>query len=94
MWKSFVFDLHGESDERKARKAGHGNDREWKAWKAMKQASPFPLSLIIPSGFPYFHGHGDDYHVFENRQSPPNPQQSESLWPLGACKPCSGTLSP
>jgi hypothetical protein len=32
---------------------------------------PFPHSLEIPAGFPHYHGYGDDYHLSEDRQSPP-----------------------
>jgi len=36
-------------------KAGHGNDRVWKAWKA-KIPAFHPHSLEIPSGLPHSHG--------------------------------------
>jgi integrase len=32
---------------------------------------PFPHPLEIPAGFPHYHGYGDDYHLSEDRQSPP-----------------------
>jgi hypothetical protein len=38
MSKSFASELHGALYEFAAPNAGHGNDREWKAWKAMKPA--------------------------------------------------------
>jgi hypothetical protein len=31
----------------------------------------FPHPLEIPAGFPHYHGYGGDYHVSEDRQSPP-----------------------
>jgi hypothetical protein len=31
--------------------------------------SPTPWKSL--PGFPHYHGYGDDYHVSENRQSPP-----------------------
>ena len=39
MSKSFALERHGALYELAAPNAGHGNDREWKAWKAMKPAS-------------------------------------------------------
>jgi hypothetical protein len=33
---------------------------------------PFRQPLEIPAGFPHYHGYGDDYHVSEDWQSPPN----------------------
>jgi hypothetical protein len=53
-------------------KASHGNDGVWKAWKAKKPAfhsSHTPWKSL--RGFPHYHGFGDDYHVSEDRQSPP-----------------------
>jgi hypothetical protein len=41
------------------RKAGHGNDRVWKEWKAKNRFPFFPHSLEIPSGFPHSHGLDD-----------------------------------
>src|ERR1700710_1665315 len=39
MPKNSAFMLRAALDETGSRKAGHGSDREWKAWKAMKPAS-------------------------------------------------------
>ncbi len=40
-------------------------------WKAKGPAFPFPHPFEIPAGFPHYHGYGYDYHVSEDRQSPP-----------------------
>src|SRR5258708_25637787 len=52
--------------------ASHGNAGVWKAWKGKKPAFP-PSNTHWKSlrGFPHYHGYGDDYHVSEDRQSPP-----------------------
>jgi hypothetical protein len=52
-------------------KAGHGNDRVWKAWKAIKAGfPPFPHSLEIPSGLPHSHGLDDERGIQKQEQRP------------------------
>jgi hypothetical protein len=53
-------------------KTSHGNAGVWKAWKAKKPAfhsSHTPWKSL--RGFPHSHGFDYDYHLVEDRQSPP-----------------------
>jgi hypothetical protein len=53
-------------------KTSHGNVGVWKAWKAMKPAfHPSHTPWKSLRGFPHSHGYDCDYHVSEDRQSPP-----------------------
>jgi hypothetical protein len=53
-------------------------------------------------GFPHYHGYGDDYHVFEDRQSPPKTRNQSHSHRKGLVnhvpglkrKGCPGTLTP
>jgi hypothetical protein len=62
---------------------------------------PFPHPLEIPAGFPHYHGYGDDYHVSEDRQSPPKTRNRSHSHRKGLVnhvpglkrKGCPGTLS-
>jgi hypothetical protein len=87
MWKSFVFDLHAASAEPATRKAGHGNDRMWKAWKAMKPAS-YPSHTLWKSL--------RDYHITTAATAGYmfcRTLQPESSLPQGARNGCPGTLT-
>jgi hypothetical protein len=84
-------------------KTSHGNDGVWKAWKAIKPGfPPFPHPLEIPAGFPHYHGYGDDYHISEDRQSPPKTRNQSHSHRKGLVnhvpglkrKGCPGTLTP
>src|SRR5579863_8517089 len=72
-------------DECHARsKTSHGNAGVWKAWKAIKPAfHPSPTPWKSLRGFPHYHGDGDDYHAFEDRQSPPKPAIRATLTARG-----------
>jgi hypothetical protein len=58
----------------KAAKRRFGTTKPWKC-RSMESPKagfpPFPHSLEIPAGLPHYHGYGDDYHLSEDRQSPP-----------------------
>lgn len=61
----------------KAAQRRFGTTKPWKCRSMESLESPaagfppFPHSLEIPAGFPHYHGYGDDYHLSEDRQSPP-----------------------
>jgi hypothetical protein len=42
-----------------------------KLGKPKSRLSTLPTLLGNPWGFPHYHGYGDDYHLSEDRQSPP-----------------------
>ncbi len=82
-------------------KTSHGNAEVWKAWKAIKPAfhsSHTPWKSL--RGFPHYHGYGDDYHVSEDRQSPPKTRNQSHSHRKGLVnhvpglkrKGCPGTL--
>jgi len=53
-------------------RTSHGNAGVWKAWKAKMPAfhsSHTPWKSL--RGFPHSHGFDYDYHLVEDRQSPP-----------------------
>jgi len=62
---------------------------------------PFPHPLEIPAGVPTLPGYGDDYHVFEDRQSPPKTRNQSHSHRKGLVNhvpglkrnACPGTLS-
>jgi hypothetical protein len=79
----------------------HGNAGVWKEWKAKKPAfhsSHTPWKSL--RGFPHYHGYGDDYHGFEDRQSPPKTRNQSHSHRKGLVnhvsglkrKGCPGTL--
>ena len=83
-------------------KTSHGNAGVWKAWKAMKPAfHPSHTPWKSLRGFPHYHGYGDDYHVSEDRQSPPKTLNQSHFHRKGLVnhvpglkrKGCPGTLS-
>jgi hypothetical protein len=82
-------------------KTSHGNDGVWKAWKAIKPAfHPSHTPWKSLRGFPHYHGYGDDYHVSEDRQSPPKTRNQSHSHRKGLVnhvpglkrKGCPGTL--
>jgi hypothetical protein len=84
-------------------KTSHGNDGVWKAWKAMMPAfHPSHTPWKSLRGFPHYHGYGDDYHVSEDRQSPPKTRNQSHSHRKGLVnhvpglkrKGCPGTLRP
>ena len=85
----------------KARKTSHGNAGVWKAWKAKKPAfHPSHTPWKSLRGFPHSHGYYDDYHVSEDRQSPPKTRNQSHSHRKGLVnhvpglkrKGCPGTL--
>ena len=62
--------------------------------------SPTPWKSL--RGFPHYHGYGDDYHVSEDRQSPPKTRNQSHFRRKGLVnyvpgpkrKACPGTLTP
>ena len=79
----------------------HGNAGVWKAWKAIKPAfHPSHTPWKSLRGFPHYHGYGDDYHVSEDRQSPPKTRNQSHSHRKGLVnhvpglkrKGCPGTL--
>src|SRR5258708_11662277 len=83
--------------------ASHGNAGVWKAWKAKKPAfHPSHTPWKSLRGFPHYHGYGDDYHVSEDRQSPPKTRNQSHSRRKGLVnhvpgpkrKGCPGTLTP
>jgi hypothetical protein len=84
-------------------KASHGNAGVWKAWKAKEPAfHPSHTPWKSLRGFPHYHGYGDDYHVSEDRQSPPKTRNQSHSHRKGLVnhvpglkrKGCPGTLMP
>src|SRR5271168_2713732 len=83
--------------------SSHGNAGVWKAWKAMKPAfHPSHTPWKSLRGFPHYHGYGYDYHVSEDRQSPPKTRNQSHSHRKGLVnhvpglkrKGCPGTLIP
>ena len=92
-----------EVEKRDLPKASHGNAGVWKAWKAKKPAfHPSHTPWKSLRGFPHSHGFDDDYHVFEDRQSPPQTRNQSHFRRKGLVdhvsglkrKGCPGTLTP
>jgi hypothetical protein len=84
-------------------KTSHGNAGVWKAWKAIKPAfHPSHTPWKSLRGLPHYHGYGDDYHVSEDRQSPPKTRNQSHSHRKGLVnhvsglkrKGCPGTLTP
>src|SRR5271168_1887997 len=82
--------------------SSHGNAGVWKAWKAMKPAfHPSHTPWKSLRGFPHYHGYGYDYHVSEDRQSPPKTRNQSHSHRKGLVnhvpglkrKECPGTLT-
>ena len=83
-------------------KTSHGNAGAWKAWKAIKPAfHPSHTPWKSLRGFPHYHGYDDDYHVSEDRQSPPKTRNQSHSRRKGLVnhvsglkrKGCPGTLN-
>jgi hypothetical protein len=83
-------------------KTSHGNDGVWKAWKAIKPAfHPSHTPWKSLRGFPHYHGYDGDYHVSEDRQSPPETRNQSHSHRKGLVnhvpgpkrKGCPGTLN-
>jgi hypothetical protein len=80
-----------------ARKAGRGNDRVWKAWKAMKHGfPPFPHYLENPFGIPHSHGRDDWIYVFSCLLNPNRRHRKGLVTDVSGPQrnACSGTLTP